>query len=146
MPSQRVYVTNLYNHALPLIRFEVTDEVTVLEEPCPCGSAFRRIADPQGRLDDTFVYPGGVSVHPHVFRSSLGQHRQIVEYQVRQTERGADIGVVADAEIDTATVGLKIAEALASLGIDQPDVILTRVATLDRQVSGKLKRFVPLSR
>jgi phenylacetate-coenzyme A ligase PaaK-like adenylate-forming protein len=146
MPSQRVYVTNLYNHALPLIRFEVTDEVTVLEEPCPCGSAFRRIADPQGRLDDTFVYPGGVSVHPHVFRSSLGQHRQIVEYQVRQMERGADIRVVADAEIDTAIVGLKIAEALASLGIDQPDVILTRVATLDRQVSGKLKRFVPLSR
>src|SRR5262245_7822291 len=146
VPSERVYVTNLYNHALPLIRFEVTDEVTVLGGPCPCGSAFRRIADPQGRLDDTFVYPGGVSVHPHVFRSSLGQHRQIVEYQVRQTERGADIGVVADAEIDTATVGLKIAEALASLGIDQPDVILTRVATLDRQVSGKLKRFVPLSR
>ena len=146
MPSQRVYVTNLYNHALPLIRFEVTDEVTVLEEPCPCGSAFRRIADPQGRLDDTFVYPGGVSVHPHVFRSSLGQHRQIVEYQVRQTERGADIRVVADAEIDTAIVGLKIAEALATLGIDQPDVILTRVTTLDRQASGKLKRFVPLSR
>jgi phenylacetate-CoA ligase len=145
MPSQRVYVTNLYNHALPLIRFEVTDEVTVLEEPCPCGSAFRRIADPQGRLDDTFVYPGGVSVHPHVFRSALGQHRQVVEYQVRQTARGVDIRVVADAEIDTAAVGLKIAEALASLGLDQPDVILTCVATLDRQASGKLKRFVPLS-
>jgi len=145
VPSQRVYVTNLYNHALPLIRFEVTDEVTVLEEPCPCGSAFRRIADPQGRLDETFVYPGGVSVHPHVFRSLLGQQRQIVEYEVRQTERGADIRVVADAEIDTAVVGLKIAEALTSLGLDQPDVILTRVATLDRQASGKLKRFVPLS-
>ena len=143
VPSRRVYVTNLYNHALPLIRFEVTDEVTVLEEPCPCGSAFRRIADPQGRLDDTFVYPGGVSVHPHVFRSCLGQHRQIVEYQVRQTERGADIRVVADAEIDTAVVGLRIAEALAAVGLDQPDVVLTRVATLDRQASGKLKRFVP---
>jgi phenylacetate-coenzyme A ligase PaaK-like adenylate-forming protein len=89
-----------YNHALPLIRFEVTDEVTVLDGTCPCGSTFRRIADPQGRLDDTFVYPGGVSVHPHVFRSALGQHRQIVEYQVRQTERGVDVRVVADAEID----------------------------------------------
>jgi phenylacetate-coenzyme A ligase PaaK-like adenylate-forming protein len=55
--SQRVYVTYLYNHALPLIRFEVTDEVRVLDRPCPCGSAFRRIADPQGRLDDTFTYP-----------------------------------------------------------------------------------------
>src|SRR5262249_2790241 len=145
VPSQRVYVTNLYNHALPLIRFEVTDEVTVLDGTCPCGSAFRRIADPQGRLDDTFVYRGGVSVHPHVFRSSLGEHRQIIEYQVRQTERGADVRVVADAEIDAAVVRAKIEGALGALGLDQPEVTRTRVATLDRQASGKLKRFVPLS-
>jgi phenylacetate-coenzyme A ligase PaaK-like adenylate-forming protein len=142
VPSERVYVTNLYNHALPMIRFEVTDEVTVLGGPCPCGSAFRRIADPQGRLDDIFVYPGGTSVHPHVFRSSLGQHRQIVEYQVRQTDRGADVRVVADADIDGAVVEAKIAEALAACGLDQPEVTFTRVTTLDRQPSGKLKRFI----
>ena len=145
VPSRSVYVTNLYNHLLPLIRYEVTDEVTVLEGTCPCGSAFRRIADPQGRLDDTFVYPGGVTVHPHVFRSSLGQLRQIVEYQVRQTERGADVCVVADAEIDAAVVRVKIADALAGLGLDRPEVTCRRVATLDRQASGKLKRFIPLS-
>jgi phenylacetate-CoA ligase len=146
VPSQRVYVTNLYNHALPLIRFEVTDEVTILEGTCPCGSAFRRIADPQGRLDDTFVYAGGVSVHPHVFRSPLGQHRQIVEYQVRQTRRGADVLVVAEAEIDGSHVELKITEALVALGLEQPEVTITRVSELDRQTSGKLKRFIPLSR
>jgi phenylacetate-CoA ligase len=145
VPSHRVYVTNLYNHALPLIRFEVTDEVTVLDGTCPCGSAFRRIADPQGRLDDTFVYRGGVSVHPHVFRSSLGQHRQIVEYQVRQTEHGAHVRVVAEAAIDPAVVCVQIEGALAAVGLDQPEVTLTRVATLERQTSGKLKRFIPLS-
>jgi phenylacetate-CoA ligase len=37
--SAKVYLTNLYNHALPLIRYEITDEVTILAEPCPCGSA-----------------------------------------------------------------------------------------------------------
>ena len=68
-PSQRIYVTNLYNHALPLVRFEVTDELTESGANCPCGSALRRIQDPQGRLDDTFVYRGGLSVHPHLFRS-----------------------------------------------------------------------------
>jgi phenylacetate-CoA ligase len=84
--SQRVYVTNLYNHALPLIRFEITDEVTVLGGTCLCGSQFRRIADPQGRLDDTFVYIGGVRVHPHLFRSVLGEQRHIVEYQVTRQD------------------------------------------------------------
>jgi phenylacetate-CoA ligase len=143
--SHQVYVTNLYNHALPLIRFELSDEVTVLDGSCPCGSAFRRIADPQGRLDDTFVYTRGVSIHPHVFRSSLGQYRPIVEYQVRQTERGADIRVVAEAQVDTALIEHTIGQALAALGLDQPEVTITLEPALDRQVTGKLKRFVPLS-
>ena len=142
--SQRVYVTNLYNLALPLIRFEVTDEVTVAGGTCPCGSGFRRIADPQGRLDDTFAYPGGVSIHPHVFRSSLGQHRQIIEYQVQQTPRGAEIRVVTDAPLDTAGAAMMIGEALAAAGLEQPDVTITQAAVLGRQTSGKLKRFIPL--
>ena len=145
VPSQRVYVTNLYNLALPLIRFEITDEVIVVGGTCNCGSVFRRIADPQGRLDDTFAYPGGVSIHPHIFRSSLGQHRQIIEYQVRQTQRGAEIRVVADAHLDVARLAMMIERALAAVGLEHPEVNITRVAVLDRQNSGKLKRFIPRS-
>src|SRR6266436_5075795 len=52
--ADKIYVTNLFNHTLPLIRYEITDEVTLLDEPCRCGSGHRLIADPQGRLDDTF--------------------------------------------------------------------------------------------
>ena len=54
--SAKVYLTNLFNRALPLIRYEITDEVTIMSEPCPCGSAHRCVADIQGRLDDVFVY------------------------------------------------------------------------------------------
>jgi phenylacetate-CoA ligase len=49
----------------------LTDQVTVVEHPCPCGSAHRLLADVEARLDDDFRYPGGVVVHPHVFRSVL---------------------------------------------------------------------------
>lgn len=93
--SHRILVTNLYNHTQPLIRYEVTDQVILIDGPCPCGSSLRRIDDPQGRLDDVFDYADGRSVHPHVFRSALGQHPAIVEYQVRQTPRGAAIAIVA---------------------------------------------------
>jgi phenylacetate-CoA ligase len=41
--SAKVYLTNLYNLALPLIRYEITDEVTVLPAPCPCGSGHGRL-------------------------------------------------------------------------------------------------------
>ena len=137
-----MYVTNLYNAVLPLIRFDVTDEVTVLDGPCRCGSAFGRIADPLGRLDDTFEYPSGIAVHPHLFRSVLG-HERIIEYQVRQTARGADIDAVASGELDTAALVGRLESALRALGMDQPKITIALVDRLHRQVTGKLKRFVP---
>ena len=60
--SDLVYVTGLSNPTLPLIRFELTDQITVLDGPCPCGSAHRLIADVEGRLDDLFAYDRGVLV------------------------------------------------------------------------------------
>lgn len=144
-PAARVYLTNLYNPVLPLIRYEVTDEITILDGPCPCGSPLRRIADPQGRLDDIFTYPEGVTVHPHVFRSLLGRRHEIVEYQVRQTPRGAAVEIVSPSPLDTSPIERELQTALAALGLLQPDVTVTRAATLDRQPTGKLKRFVPLT-
>ena len=143
-PGERILVTNLYNPVLPLIRFEVTDEVAIVPGSCPCGSALRRIGDPQGRLDDTFVYPDGTTVHPHVFRDVLGQHPMTVEYQVRQTSGGADIAIVTEGPIDEAALAGSVAAALQRVGLAQPVVIVDLVAAIDRQSSGKLKRFVPL--
>jgi phenylacetate-coenzyme A ligase PaaK-like adenylate-forming protein len=130
---------------LPLIRYEVTDEITVVDGPCPCGSPLRRIADPQGRLDDTFTYAEGVAIHPHVFRSLLGRRDTIVEYQVRQTPRGASIEIVSGAPCDTSSIERDLQAALAALGLRQPEVTVTRTATLDRHPTGKLKLFVPLT-
>ena len=110
--SHRVLVTNLYNHTQPLIRYEVTDQVTLIDGTCPCGSSFRRIEDPQGRLDDTFEYADGLSVHPHLFRSALGQHPAVIDYQVRQTRRGATIRVVATAPVDVRALRAKVIDAL----------------------------------
>ena len=86
--SSKVYVTNLFNDVLPLIRFEITDELTLSEQVCPCGSGHRLAADIEGRLDDSFEYPGLRPIHPQLFRSRLGRERQLVEYQVRQLRAG----------------------------------------------------------
>jgi phenylacetate-coenzyme A ligase PaaK-like adenylate-forming protein len=144
--SSKILITNLFNHALPLIRYELTDELTVLDEPCPCGSRFTRIGDPHGRLDDTFTYGDGLVVHPHNFRSPLSHYAGIVEYQVRQTGRGAAVAVRVTAPLDEAGLAAELTTGLARLGLTDPEVTVTTVEHLDRQYSGKLKRFVPLSR
>jgi len=141
--SAKIYLTNLYNHALPLIRYEITDEVTALEGSCPCGSHHRLIEDPQGRLDDSFRY-GDVTVHPLVFRSPLGLCPGIVEYQVCQTAAGADIAVVCQGRPDLGALETRIAAKLAGAGLAGAEVTVRAVEHLARQETGKLKRFVPV--
>jgi phenylacetate-coenzyme A ligase PaaK-like adenylate-forming protein len=142
--SAKLYLTNLFNRALPLIRYEITDEVTIQTEPCPCGSAHRCVADIQGRLDDVFVYDGR-RVHPHVFRSVLGRRPGVVEYQVRQTSMGAQIVVRCSAPVDVNRLGVEISHALGGLGLPDPVVDVTVVDRLERDPGpAKLRRFVPL--
>ena len=105
----------------------------------------QRIADPQGRLDDIFVYDDGLSVHPHLFRSALGHYREILEYQVRQTRRGATIGLVTVGPVDVQTLRTRITAGLAALGLTDPRVDIETVPELPREASGKLKRFVTLA-
>ena len=142
--SHKVYVTNLFNPLMPLIRYEISDEVTLLDEPCACGSVHRRIADIEGRNDDTFVYADGVSVHPHLFRSILGREPAISQYQVQQTRAGADIIVCAEGPFDVESLNRKLGEALARSGCPEPAVTVTVVGSIPRLATGKLKRFLVL--
>jgi phenylacetate-CoA ligase len=142
--SAKVYLTNLYNPVLPLIRYEITDEVMVVPEPCPCGSAHRRIADVQGRLDDVFNYQD-LQVHPHLFRTALGREAGVVEYQVRQTPAGAAISVRCTAPVSLDGLRDRVAAALARAGLDRPHVTVQTVDRLERPGGvAKLKRFIPL--
>jgi phenylacetate-coenzyme A ligase PaaK-like adenylate-forming protein len=142
--SHKVYVTNLFNPLMPLIRYEISDEVTLLDEPCACRSAHRRIADIEGRNDDTFLYANGVSVHPHLFRSILGREPAIAEYQVQQTQAGAEIVVCAEGPVDVESLTRKLHEALARSGCPEPAVTITVAGSIPRLAAGKLKRFLVL--
>lgn len=143
--AAKIYITNLINiHPLPLIRYEITDEVTLLESQCPCGSAHRLVDDIQGRLDDSFTYGDAGTIHPHVFRSRIGRERHIVEYQVTQTPRGAAIALCCNGAVDLDNIRHGLVGDLERLGLTDPQIELTRVEAIERVVSGKLKRFVPL--
>lgn len=144
--SGKIFLTNLYNHVMPLIRYEITDEFQIAESPCPCGSAYMKVEDVEGRADDVFEYDGRVRVHPLNFRSVLGRELAVIEYQVRQTADGADVDVVARSDVDVGRLHGALEQQLRVHGLIAPTVSIKRVDTLERQATGKLKRFVPLSR
>jgi phenylacetate-coenzyme A ligase PaaK-like adenylate-forming protein len=104
------------------------------------------VADVQGRSDDVFVYPDGVRVHPLNFRSVLGKDSSIAEYQVRQTEWGADVSLVSRSLIDAEAIRSALEQRLAGLGVAKPRVIIRQVDSVGRQSTGKVKRFIPIPR
>jgi phenylacetate-coenzyme A ligase PaaK-like adenylate-forming protein len=103
------------------------------------------VADIQGRLDDVFLYDGR-RVHPHVFRSAMGRQAGIVEYQVRQTDRGARITIRCGGRVELERLGAEVADELAKLGVPRPVIDITAVDRLERDGGpAKLRRFVPLT-
>ena len=74
-PGDRLLVTVLSSRTLPLIRYEMTDRVTLATEPCPDGLPFRLLASIEGRTDDILTLPaaagGTIRVHPVVFHHVL---------------------------------------------------------------------------
>jgi phenylacetate-coenzyme A ligase PaaK-like adenylate-forming protein len=143
--AAKLLVTTVINHAMPLIRYELADELTVLAEPNPGPWTGRRIADIEGRVEGTFVYDGDIEIHLHLFRSALGRRAQILEYQVRQTAVGADIAVRTSAQLDTAALSRELVRAIATLGVARPRVSVAEVEDIERSgLTGKLRRFIPL--
>jgi phenylacetate-CoA ligase len=136
--SARVLVTNLHNLTQPLIRYELTDRFT------PAGASaggFLR-ASVEGRSEDVFRY-GTTIVHPFALTTALLRAGQAREYQVRQTARGADITVVADAGLDDAALAAAVEQSLRQAGLTQPHVTISRAEAVPRDPrTGKVRRFI----
>jgi phenylacetate-coenzyme A ligase PaaK-like adenylate-forming protein len=142
--AAKVLVTNLANKVLPIIRYEISDEVTLAPPDPNCPWKGQRIMSIHGRQDDAFHYAGRV-VHPHTFRSVLTRHASVTEYQVQQTRRGADILVVPLSTLDATRLEREIVVALEKAGLSEPTVRIQQTERIERHVrSQKLKRFVPL--
>jgi phenylacetate-coenzyme A ligase PaaK-like adenylate-forming protein len=144
--ASRVFVTPLFSQTLPLIRYELTDQITTATESAPCTPGFRRIKAVEGRQDDIFTYPRDVVVHPILFRSAMLTERHILEYQVQQTTNGAHIEAITSGPIDADRLVKRIEADLSHAGVAEPMVKISEVDNIARHGDGqKLLRMVPLS-
>jgi phenylacetate-coenzyme A ligase PaaK-like adenylate-forming protein len=82
-------LTNLANTVQPLIRYELGDQVTLLDGACPCGATLPRI-DVRGRLDDPLVLRGDdgqtVTLPPLALTTVLEDEAHVFDFQLRQRD------------------------------------------------------------
>jgi len=143
--SAKILLTNFSNKLMPLIRYEITDQFQLAAESCACGSAYFKVQDVQGRAEEVFDYGGGVRAHPHIFGSVLGREPSITAYQVRQTANGAEVDVIAPSVICLDRIRFALEKSLTQVGLKGPHVTVRCVDVIQRQASGKLKRYIPLN-
>ena len=143
--GDRLLVTNLFNHAQPLIRFEVTDVMTFADEPCACGRTLTRVKSIEGRTDDVLDLPGQngrrVPIVPLQF-GVVTADPAVREFQVVGGDERVLLRLVLrdDADADAATDRLrsKVCDRLSAAGVDSPAVEVELLDALERSPAGKL--------
>ena len=65
-----VAFTTLFRRTMPLIRYRNRDVSKILEQRCPCGLPYRRLARLRGRTDEMVVASGG-NLYPLMFEEIL---------------------------------------------------------------------------
>lgn len=83
--SAKVLLTNLANRVCPIIRFEITDRITLHNEPCKCGNP-RHWLTLEGRTDDILIFENGVKISPLSLYAVLKEVHEIERFQLIQQE------------------------------------------------------------
>lgn len=150
VPSAKVLLTNLVNRAQPLLRYELSDSVTVIDEPCRCGSPMPRIRV-EGRSDDTIYLEdasGHLTPHPPVpFEVLFLNVDGLMQYQlVHEEQNRLTVRYVADrgaGEQVRTVLAERFDEYLARNGLSGcVTVDLIRVDRIEREAQGHKLRQI----
>lgn len=139
--GERVLVTVLFRRTQPLIRYELSDKVRLMAEPCRCGRPFRVIDAVQGRVEETLYFPaaaaGRVAIDPVVFDAVLDTV-PATQWQVVQEVASLDILLVGlAAGFRDETIAEPLRRELSARGAAVPQIRVRRVSAIPRGATGK---------
>lgn len=144
--GHKMILTNLVNDAQPLIRYEMNDMI-VLDEPCSCGSHFRRIKRIIGRCDDNLYFYDQQHqkqvVYSDLFsRWIITTSDDIREFQVKQVEVGKlEITLDVQHTFETSLIKDRLDKELGAIGLVGTYTFKVEKLALPKHLN-KFKRFI----
>jgi len=144
--GDRLLVTVLFRHTMPLIRYEISDRVRLGSAPCPCGRPYRLITEIEGRSEETLAVPtsGGTQakLHPIVFHQLMdGVGVQGWQVVYDESSPSLEVHVVGlDAAGAIADLEESLRRALSGHGVTIP-VAVKVVPSIERGATGKAPRI-----
>jgi phenylacetate-CoA ligase len=141
-------LTSLTREASPVIRYRTRDRTVLVDEPCACGSPFRRMRKIHGRTDDMLVVRGE-NVFPSQIEDILlgvegltGNYQLVVDRESRHLDT---LQVRIESRADADHVGLREraeARVKETIGLSVSVMVLAPGA-LPRS-EGKARRVIDL--
>ena len=148
--GHKVLVTNLFNRAFPLIRYEMSDIVMVADGLCPCGRPHLRLSSIQGRQEDILKLParngGWVNVHAGLLGETLLLIREVRQYQLAPRGKGLHVRVVLRDATQQPETLLSVRRALGveldRLGAPVDSITVEAVSEIKRVGGGAKEKLV----
>ena len=152
----RIVVTNLFNHTMPFIRYDLGDRGTLISTGgtrCSCGSTRPSILPPSGRKDDFFSFSSGLRLSPRsveslvaptllrMLRAESSYARGVPGYQIVQ-ETESKVRVFVEGALPfSEELTCKIETNFSDVGVSVT-VSVVEVEELPAPNSGKTRRVI----
>jgi putative adenylate-forming enzyme len=134
--GDKLFLTRLFNTTQPLIRYEVSDRLSLFARSCSCKRPFALVEDIQGRKEDVLFFPGTagaeVRIIPHVFHKVMDV-TPVQQWQIMQEEGGLRVLVSGVREGFSQEALVHSLEAMLSAqGAVVPAIQVAQVAGIQR--------------
>ncbi len=137
-----IVYTCLYNHAMPLIRYEVGDLGVPTNETCSCGRSLPLMKSIEGRADDFILLPSGKLVSPIVLALLMKHSHGILEYQiVQEASNKIFVYVVLSEEVDEIYLQ-GICTSIQNTLENEVEVTMKNVDRLKMGSTGKIRSVI----
>lgn len=135
-------LTNLDNHAMPLIRYRIGDRGALSEEECPCGRGLPILKMISGRTHDVIRKTDGSPIHPlfliYIIRPLKGVRQfRVVQHSLQIIE----VLLVTDTSFDRSNNAYIVSKYKEHMG-EEMNVFVKNVESIPPTSSGKHRWIV----
>ncbi len=151
--SAACLLTNLNNPILPILRYQLSDQVVVSDKPCPCGCPFVCLETIEGRWAELLYMMGrdgrDVTIHPTAIFDIVERDLEVSAVQMLQDRRNRiQLKVVPVRDAQAGAVRSRVTEGIhqyltaEGIAVDEHTLSLDFVDHLQPgPVSGKVLDF-----
>jgi phenylacetate-CoA ligase len=136
-----IVLTNLFNYAMPFIRYRIGDVGIPSNEECPCGRTLPLMRLLKGRSDDFVMLPDGTKLSP-LSILNMENFPDVLEYRIIQKKTNLfEVWLKMDKTHERDSVTRCIFSLRKMLG-DNVEIKPVIVDEIPRDNSGKLRRVI----